>query len=134
MALAQGVVDGQENPIAVIYHNKFFEVQKHLALTRHCYNNMVHVVSAKTWAKLTPEQKKIFKEESKSAGALMRKILMNDEADQIAKMEKAGIKVTRPDPAPFRAAMGPAYERIGKYSGEENVKTFLKYVEEARKK
>jgi len=134
MALAQGVVDGQENPIAVIYHNKFYEVQKYLALTRHCYNNMVHVVSTKTWAKLTPEQKKIFKEESKSAGALMRKILMNDEADQIAKMEKAGIKVTRPNSAPFRAAMGPAYERIGKYSGEDNVKIFMKYVEDARKK
>ena len=134
MALAQGVVDGQENPIAVIYHNKFYEVQKHLALTRHCYNNMVHVVSAKTWAKLTPEQQKIFREESKSAGALMRKILMNDEADHVAKMEKAGIKVTRPDPSPFRAAMGPAYERIGKYSGEDNVKIFMKYVEDARKK
>ncbi len=134
MALAQGVVDGQENPIAVIYHFKFFEVQKYLALTRHAYNNMVHVVSTKTWAKLTPEQQKIFREESKSAGALMRKILMNDEADQIAKMEKAGIKVTRPDLSPFRAAMGPAYERIGKYSGEENVKVFMKYVEDARKK
>jgi len=134
MALAQGVVDGQENPIAVIFHNKFFEVQKYLALTRHAYNNMVHVVSAKTWAKLTPEQKKIFKEESKSAGALMRKILMNDEADQIANMEKAGIKVTKPDLAPFRAAMGPAYERIGKYSGEDNVKIFMKYIEDARKK
>jgi hypothetical protein len=30
--------------------------------------------------------------------------------------------------------MGPAYERIGKYAGEDNVKTFMKFVEEARKK
>jgi len=134
MALAQGVVDAQENPIAVIYHNKFYEVQKNLALTGHVYNNMVHVISAKTWAKLTPEQQKIFREESKAAGAYMRKAIMAEEADQIAKMEKGGVKVTRPDLAPFRAAMGPAYERIGKYAGEDNVKKFMKFVEDARKK
>jgi tripartite ATP-independent transporter DctP family solute receptor len=134
MALAQGVVDAQENPIAVIYHNKFYEVQKYLTLTRHVYNCMVHVVSAKSWAKLTPEQQKIFREESKSAGAYMRKAIMAEEEDQIAKMEKAGLKVARPNLGPFRAAMGPAYERIGKYAGEDNVKTFMKYVEEARRK
>jgi tripartite ATP-independent transporter DctP family solute receptor len=134
MALAQNVVDAQENPIAVIYHNKFYEVQKYLALTRHVYNNMVHVISTKTWAKLTPEQQKIFREESKSAGAYMRKAIVAEEADQIAKMEKAGMNVTRPNLAPFRAAMGPAYERIGKYAGEDNVKRFMKYVEDARKK
>jgi tripartite ATP-independent transporter DctP family solute receptor len=134
MALAQGVVDAQENPIAVIYHNKFYEVQKNLALTSHVYNNMVHVISTKTWAKLTPEQQKIFREESKSAGAYMRSAIVAEEADQIAKMEKGGVKVTRPDLAPFRAAMGPAYERIGKYAGEDNVKKFMKFVEDARKK
>ncbi len=134
MALAQGVVDGQENPIPIIYHHKFYEVQKYLALTRHAYNNMVHVISAKTWAKLTEEQKKIFMEESKAASAFMRKTLIAEEADLVAKIEKAGVKVTRPDLAPFRAQMGPAYERIGKYAGEDNVKIFMKYVEEARKK
>ena len=134
MALAQNVVDGEENPIAVIYHNKFYEVQKYLALTRHVYNNMIHVVSTKAWAKLTPEQQKIFREESKSAGAYMRKAIVAEEVDQIAKMEKAGMNVTRPNLAPFRAAMGPAYERIGKYSGEDNVKKFMTYVGAARKR
>jgi tripartite ATP-independent transporter DctP family solute receptor len=134
MALAQGVVDAQENPIAVIYHNKFYEVQKHLAITRHVYNNMVHVVSKKSWSKLTPEQQKIFMEESKAAGAYMRKAIVAEEADQIARMEKAGMMVTRPNLAPFRDAMGPAYATIGKYAGEDNVKKFMKYVEDARKK
>jgi len=134
MALAQGVVDAQENPIAVIYHNKLYEVQKHLALTRHVYNNMVHVVSKKSWAKLTPEQQQIFREESKAAGAYMRRAIVAEESDQISKMETAGMKVTRPNLAPFRAAMGPAYEKIGKYAGEDNVKKFMKYVEDARKK
>ena len=134
MALAQGVVDGQENPIAVIYNNKFYEVQKHLAITRHVYNNMIHVVSKKSWAKLTPAQQQIFREESKAAGAYMRKAIVAEEEDQIAKIEKAGTAVTRPNLALFRAAMGPAYVTIGKYAGEDNVKKFMKYVEDARKK
>ncbi|MFI4961944.1 MAG: TRAP transporter substrate-binding protein, partial [Hyphomicrobiales bacterium] len=41
LALSQKVVDGEENPIAVIYFNKFYEVQKYLAITRHIYNNMI---------------------------------------------------------------------------------------------
>ncbi|HXN44523.1 MAG TPA: TRAP transporter substrate-binding protein, partial [Xanthobacteraceae bacterium] len=41
LALSQKVVDGEENPIPVIYFNKFYEVQKHLAITRHIYNNMI---------------------------------------------------------------------------------------------
>jgi TRAP-type C4-dicarboxylate transport system substrate-binding protein len=95
---------------------------------------MVHVISTKSWAKLNAEQKKIFQEESKAAGAYMRKAIVAQEADQISKMDKAGMQVTRPNLAPFRAAMGPAYERIGKYAGEDNVKKFMKYVEDARKK
>jgi tripartite ATP-independent transporter DctP family solute receptor len=109
LALSQKVVDGEENPIAVIYFNKFYEVQKHLAITRHVYNNMIHTVSAATWKKLTPAQQAIFQEESAAAGNLMRKLIADDEAEQIKKLEAAGMQVTRPDLAPFRAKMEPAY-------------------------
>ena len=54
MALKQGVVDGQENPVSVIYAFKIYETQKYLAMTGHTYNSMVHVMSKKTWDKLTP--------------------------------------------------------------------------------
>ncbi len=64
LALSQNVVDGEENPIAVIYFNKFYEVQKHLAITRHIYNNMIHTVSAAAWKKLDAGQQAIFREES----------------------------------------------------------------------
>jgi tripartite ATP-independent transporter DctP family solute receptor len=134
MALAQGVADGQENPISVIYFMKFYEVQKHLAVTRHIYNNMIHTISAKTWAKLTPEQKTIFQEESAKAGAWMRQQVVAQEEDLIKKMQAAGTQVTRPNLALFRAAMKPAYDKISAYAGQENAKRFLEYVEAARKK
>ena len=134
MALAQGVADGQDNPIPTIYYTKFYEVQKYVAITRHIYSNQIHVISAKTWGKLTAEQKRIFREASQLAGSYMRQVMLAEEEELIARMEKAGVVVTRPDPAPFRALMGPAYERIGKFSGEENVKKFLEFVEAGRKK
>ena len=133
LALSQKVVDGEENPIAVIYYSKFYEVQKHLAITRHVYNNMIHTIGVNSWKKLTPAQQQIFREESASAGDLMRKLIGEAEADQINKLAASGMQVTRPDLAPFRAKMDPAYKRIAAYAGEENVKKFREMVEQSRK-
>jgi len=117
----------------VIFYNKYYEVQKHLALTRHVYNNMIHTVSAITWKKLTPEQQTIFREESTAAGDLMRKLIADQEVDQIEKLQGFGMALTRPDLAPFRAKMGPAYKRVAAYAGEENVKKFQEMVEQGRR-
>ena len=132
MALKQGVVDGQENPVSVIYAYKIYETQKYLAMTGHTYNSMVHVMSKKTWGKLSPEQQTIVKEESKKAGDFMRKTLRDAEADQIKKLENLGMEVTRPDVKLFKAKMGPAYERMKKSVGAENLEYFLKIVEAAK--
>ena len=117
----------------MIYFNKIDEVQKHLALTRHVYNNMIHTVGVNSWKRLTPEQQTIFREESKNSGELMRKLIADAETDQIDKLEKAGMQVTRPDLAPFRAKMDPAYKRIAEYAGEDNVKKFREIVEKYHK-
>ncbi len=133
LALSQHVVDGEENPIPVIYFNKYYEVQKYLALTRHVYNNMIHTVSLVTWKKLSPQAQQIMREESAAAGDLMRKLIGEQEADEIGKIKEAGMKVTEPDRAPFRAKMGPAWKRVAAYAGEDNVKKFTAMVEAARK-
>jgi tripartite ATP-independent transporter DctP family solute receptor len=131
--LSQGVVDGQENPLNVIYYNKLYEVQKHLALTRHVYYNLLHIISARTWVKLTPEQQTILREESKAAGDVMRRKIIGEEEELIAKMVEAGVKVTRPAPEAFRALMEPAYREIKLYAGEDNVRKFQKMVDDERK-
>ncbi|MEJ2638557.1 MAG: TRAP transporter substrate-binding protein [Desulfosarcinaceae bacterium] len=132
MALKQGVVDGQENPVSVIYSFKIYETQKYLAMTGHTYNSMVHVMSKKTWDKLTPEQQTIVKEESKKAGDFMRKTLRDAEAEQIKKLEELGMQVTRPDVALFKDKMGPAYERMKASVGADNLEYFLKIVKRAQ--
>jgi TRAP-type transport system periplasmic protein len=132
MALKQGVVDGQENPVSVIYSFKIYETQKYLAMTGHTYNSMVHVMSKKTWDKLTPKQQIIVREESKKAGDFMRQTLRDAEADQIKKLQELGMQVTRPDVTAFKAMMGPAYERMKASVGADNLNYFLKIVEEAK--
>jgi tripartite ATP-independent transporter DctP family solute receptor len=132
MALKQGTVDGQENPIAVIYSNKLYETQKYLTMTGHNYNSMVHVISKKVWDKLTPQQQTIIKEESKKAGDWMRKAQRDDEAKQIKELEKLGMQVVYPDKAKFKALMKPAYDRMKAVAGEDNIAAFLKMVDEAK--
>ena len=132
MALKQGVVDGQENPIAVIYSNHIYETQKYLAMTGHNYNTMVHVISKKVWDKLTPEQQKIIREESTKAGNWMRKSVRDAEADQIEQLKKFGMEVTYPDKAQFKKLMKPAYDRMNAIAGEENISAFVKMVEESK--
>src|SRR5258708_39649010 len=100
LALSQKVVDGEENPVPVIYFNKFYEVQKHLALTRHIYNNMIHAVGINSWKRLTPDQQAIFRAESKNSGELMRSLISDSQTAHIDKLEKTGTRVTRPDLAP----------------------------------
>jgi len=133
LALAQKVVNGEENPVAVIYYNKYYEVQKHLAMTQHVYNNMIHTMSAITWKKLSPEQQKIMREESTSAGNLMRKLIADEEVEQLKKMQAAGMAITHPNLALFRARMEPAYKRVASLAGEENVKKFREMVDKERK-
>jgi len=128
-ALTAGVVDGQENPIGVIYHNKLYELQDHLALTRHVYNSMVHVMNKAKWDALSGEEQTIVREESVAAGNLMRKLVQEQEEKELAAIKESGVQVTEPDLAKFKAKMGPAYERVSEYSGEENMKTFLGFLE-----
>jgi len=129
MALKQGVVDGQENPVSVIYAFKIYETQKYLTMTGHTYNSMVHVISKKTWDTLTPFEQQVVKEESQRAGNYMRTQLQAAEGDQIEKLKQLGMVVATPDTAPFKAKMGAAYKRMEASVGSENLKTFLAMVE-----
>jgi tripartite ATP-independent transporter DctP family solute receptor len=131
-ALKEGVIDGQENPVAVIYANQLYETQKYLSMTGHTYNSMVHVICKKAWDKLTLEQQKIIKEESVKAGNWMRQALRDSEVDQIEKLKKLGVQVTYPDKSKFKALMKPAYIQMNTIAGEENIKEFLKMVDEAK--
>lgn len=132
MALKQGVVDGQENPLAVINSLKLWETQKHLALTYHSYNSMVAVMSKASWGKLNADQQKILKEEAVKAGQWFRDENLKAEKNLVAQLKEKGMAVTEPDLAAFKAKMPQAYDAIAAYSGKANVDAFLKMVAETK--
>ncbi|MCL1875573.1 MAG: TRAP transporter substrate-binding protein [Synergistaceae bacterium] len=129
MAMRQGVVDGQENPISVIYDLKLYESQKFITIVNYLYSSMTHVVSKAVWDNLTPEQQTIIREESDSSRLLMRKLVRDEEQKQIEEMRSNGIRIDTPDLAPFKAKMGPAYDKIKKNIGEENFDKWMEMAE-----
>jgi tripartite ATP-independent transporter DctP family solute receptor len=69
LALQQGTVDGQENPLPTIMAKKFYEVQSHIMLTGHITESLLTIVGSGTWAKLSDGEKKIFQEVLSQASA-----------------------------------------------------------------
>ena len=134
MAMKQGVVDGQENPVGTIYDLKLYETQKYMSILNYTYSSMVQVVNKKSWDKLTPDQQKILAEESASAAKFARKTLRDNEAVQLKDLETTkAIVVARPDLGPWKAAMGPAWDKVKTRVGPDNFKRFMDLVEKNSK-
>jgi tripartite ATP-independent transporter DctP family solute receptor len=101
-ALQTHVVDGQENPLALIQTSKFYEVQKYLSLTRHMWDGYWPLANRRALAALKPEDQDILRREFDRAAGEQRSEVMKLNADLGAALEKAGMKLNDVDPAPFR--------------------------------
>jgi tripartite ATP-independent transporter DctP family solute receptor len=60
LALQNGTVEAQENPLPTIQAKKFYEVQKNISLTGHIVDSLLTIVSGQLWGKLSDADKKIF--------------------------------------------------------------------------
>jgi tripartite ATP-independent transporter DctP family solute receptor len=133
LALANNLVDGQDNPVGTTFAAKFFEVQKHIALTRHIYASIMFCANPRSWSnKLNEAQRQIVSEEAATAGAAARKAVRDSEERNLAEMQKSGVAVTRPNVGPFREKMEPAYAQLRKALGDDTWNTWTKLVAAAR--
>jgi tripartite ATP-independent transporter DctP family solute receptor len=118
LALKTGAVDGQENPIAHIYAQKFHEVQKHMSLTFHAYTMSNVVMNLKKFQELKPEHQKALVESMAEARDWERKLNRQLDGEALAKIKAAGVQVEEnPDREAFRKAVADA-------TAEEYVKKF----------
>lgn len=102
--LEQGVIDGQENPLWVVEVYKMYEVQNHLALTRHVYSAHIDVASLQWWTSLKPEQQELLQEAMVEAARYQRAENRAADAGRIALAKEKGMQVEEnPDIAAFRA-------------------------------
>jgi len=111
LAIQQGSVAGQENPIEMIHSMKFYEVAPYLTLTRHVYSPLPLAISEKTWQKLSAQDQKAITRAAEEAGAWNRSEVMANEGRQLADMASKGAKISTPELEPFRDAVKPTYER-----------------------
>ncbi len=106
--LSQHVIDGQENPLAVIDQFKLYEVQKYLTLTRHVYSALVFVGSKAFYDSLPKKYQKLLFKATKEASIYERK-LNRQKADFFLKdLKKHGMIIDEhPDLASFKAKVKP---------------------------
>jgi tripartite ATP-independent transporter DctP family solute receptor len=88
-------IDGQENPIGVIYSSKFNEVQKYLSLTQHVYSPAIIAISPKAWQTLTKEDQDMLLKTAAEVAPYQRKLGRDSEEKQIAELAAKGMIVTR---------------------------------------
>src|SRR5947208_12637263 len=96
LALQQGTVDGQENPLPTIMAKKFYEVQSHIIMTGHITESLVTVLGSHVWSKLTPDEQKIFPEVLKRSAAKASDQIRAQEqklADEFRKLGKTVVEV-----------------------------------------
>jgi tripartite ATP-independent transporter DctP family solute receptor len=104
VALQQGVVDGQENPIMNIHASKLYEVQKHLALTAHQFQMTPFLMGKRSWDRLSDADKKIVQEAAAEATALQRKLSAESDDKLLADLKAKGVQVTTVEKAAFEKA------------------------------
>jgi TRAP-type transport system periplasmic protein len=127
-ALENKAVDGQENPIPVIKANKFAEVQKHLALTKHVYNPQSVMVSKRLWDTLTDDEKKLLMQAAQEAAVFQRGVNRTALAKDLDDLKKAGMQVTEFTPAEtlkFVEKMKPVITKYAAQVGADVVNDFL---------
>lgn len=93
-ALEQGAIDGQENPIAVIAANKFWEVQKNVALTNHQYNPQSVIFSKKVWDTYSAAERKIIDESADEAVKAQREANRAALNNNLELLKKNGMTIT----------------------------------------
>jgi len=102
LALQNGTVEAQENPLTTIEAKKFYEVQKHIVLTGHIVDHLNTIISASLWKKLSDEDRKIFTDVAQEAAAKATAEIKVNEAKLVDFFKEKGLTVTEINKNEFR--------------------------------
>lgn len=130
--IQQGLVDGQENPVAVIRAYKLYENQRFLSLVDYSYGGMLQLINREKFDALSSEHQLILSEESAQAALTMRRQIRSQQAAQLKALEGFGMEIASPDRAPFRDAMASALPHLIARFDETRCQTFFEMVEHMR--
>jgi tripartite ATP-independent transporter DctP family solute receptor len=129
-ALQQGVIDGEENPIAIIDSARFYEVQKYMSLTGHVFAVYIPVISKPFFDSLSPEYQKLIRESLVSATAYQQELINSEEAAQLDIIRAAGVTVTNLTPEQRQAFSDKTKDIRAKYRDEIGAEVFDTWLAE----
>jgi TRAP-type C4-dicarboxylate transport system substrate-binding protein len=102
LALQNGTVDAQENPLPTIEAKKFFEVQKNIILTGHISDALLTVIAPSLWGKLSPAEQKILSDVTQEAAVNATNDIRKREGELVDEFKKKGNNVVTVDRADFQ--------------------------------
>jgi tripartite ATP-independent transporter DctP family solute receptor len=105
LALQNGTVDAQENPLTTIEAKKFYEVQKAIMMTSHIVDGLTTQVAPHVWDKLTDQEKTIFTEVTREAAARATEKIKKREAELAEEFKKKGLQIVQVDRKSFSEAV-----------------------------
>ena len=93
LALQNGTVEAQENPLTTIEAKKFYEVQKNIMLTGHIVDAVATQIAPHIWNKLSDADKKIFTDVTREAATNGTNDIKKREAELIDEFKKKGLNI-----------------------------------------
>jgi TRAP-type transport system periplasmic protein len=120
-ALQTKVVDGQENPLAIISTAKLYEVQKYCSLTNHMWDGFWFLANRRAWDAIPADMQTIVAKHINEAGVNERADVAKLNANLQQDLTTKGLVFNKPDAAPFRdklRAAGFYTEWKAKYGAE----------------
>ncbi|RYE32736.1 MAG: DctP family TRAP transporter solute-binding subunit [Hyphomicrobiales bacterium] len=102
LALSQGAVDGQENPLPTIASAKLGEVQKYLVLTAHIITPRLVIVNEAAWQKIPQADRDLVTAAIDKAAAWQDNEILEQEKGLADTLAKGGMTVIKPDNEAFR--------------------------------
>lgn len=126
-ALQQGVVDGQENPYAIIYSSSFFEVQKYLSPTGHIWGSALLCVNSSVWGKLSKDDRATVMRLAAKWRDEQRRQTREQEEAFLAKLKEKGMQVAEVDKEAFQKAVQGVWTQYEGVFGKELMDLVRKY-------
>ena len=105
LALQNGTVEAQENPLTTIEAKKFFEVQKAIMLTGHIVDGLTTQIAPHVWNKLTDAEKTLFTDVTREAAARATADIKKREGELVEEFRKKGLQVVNVDRKSFQDAV-----------------------------
>lgn len=113
LALQQGVVDAEENPLTTIRSKRFYEVQSHINLTGHIMPALLTLVPERLLSELPADDAALLAQVAWDAADGASHEIATSENDLLEWFEARGLVINEVDRDAFRAAIGEHFERRG---------------------